>query len=80
VARNLSYQTHGSEDALDNARLLLHAIHMDVRREIERIFGPWLAWSRDEEVLALLAAVVSALRRRGYTVSQEVRPPEPGPR
>ncbi len=53
---------------------------MAIGNEIERIFGPWLTWSRDEEVLALLEAVVSALRRRGYTVSQEVRQPEPGPR
>ncbi len=45
---------------------------MSLKQEIERIFGPWLEWSRDEEVLALLEVVVDALRRRRYRVSYEV--------
>jgi len=45
---------------------------VEAKREIERIFGPWLEWSRDEEVLALLEAVVNALRWRKYRVSYEV--------
>lgn len=45
---------------------------MTIKLEIERIFGPWLEWSQDEEVLALLEVVVNALRRRRYRVGYEV--------
>jgi len=52
---------------------------MGLREDLQRIFEPWLIWSKDEEILVLLELVVTALRRRGYTVSHEVRPPELGP-
>lgn len=44
--------------------------------DVQRTFGHWLAWSRDEDLLALLALVVAALRRRGYRVEYHVEPPE----
>ncbi len=44
--------------------------------KINRIFGGWLRWSRDAEVLQLLDAVVSQLRRRGYVVTYTVHPPQ----
>lgn len=46
---------------------------MGLRDEIERIFGLWLEWSDDEEILALLDLVVATLRQRTYQVSYDVR-------
>ncbi len=50
---------------------------MGGREELTRVFGMWLELSADREILTLLELVTEALRRRGYTVSPEVRPPEP---
>jgi len=46
--------------------------------KLERVFGGWLRWSRDAEVLGLLDLVVSQLRRRGFSVTLTVQPPQPG--
>ncbi len=45
---------------------------MSLKDEIERVFGAWLTWSRDEEILALLDLVVAALRRRSFQVNLEI--------
>jgi len=42
-------------------------------KDVERAFRAWLDLSRDEEVLFLFDLVQSALRRRGYSVTCEVR-------
>jgi len=43
--------------------------------KLERIFGAWLRWSRDAEVLQLLTLVVGHLQRRGFRVAVTVEPP-----
>jgi len=43
--------------------------------KMERVFGGWLRWSRDAEVLQLLDLVADQLRRRGFTVTLTVQPP-----
>lgn len=45
-------------------------------QDVHRVFQTWLELSEDEEILTLKELAVAELKRRGYTVSQEVRPPE----
>jgi len=46
-------------------------------QDVHRVFQTWLELSEDEEILILKELAAAELKRRGYTVSQEVRPPEP---
>ncbi len=39
---------------------------------VERLFGTWLALSRDEDILILLARTQTELRRRRYDVVLEI--------
>jgi len=45
--------------------------------KLERIFGGWLRWSSDREVLQLLELVARQLDRRGYRVTWSVERPQP---
>jgi hypothetical protein len=45
--------------------------------DVYRIFKIWLELSSAEEITTLLDLVLAELRTRGYTVTCEVRPPEP---
>ncbi len=45
--------------------------------KMERVFGGWLCWSSDREVLLLLELVVSQLGRRGYRVTWSIERPQP---
>jgi len=40
-------------------------------RDVQRTFETWLALAKDQEVLALVGLVHSALRRRGYSLRCE---------
>ncbi len=51
---------------------------VEVKREVERIFGTWVKLSKDVEILALLELLVSELRKRQHEVVYDVRPPKPG--
>ncbi len=55
--------------------MLAQAYHRDMslKDETERIFGLWLEWSEDVEILALLDLVVATLRQREYEVHFDVR-------
>lgn len=50
---------------------------MSLKQEIERVFGLWLFWSEDDEILALLDLIRATLKQRGYEVRCDVKRTNP---
>ncbi len=49
---------------------------MSNREGVYRAFAVWLEMSLDREVITVLELVAQELKRRGYTVTYEAKPPE----